>query len=70
MLGIWNADSDPTQSDYRCVDCDAGIDTNDLTDGELVEFLSARRGRTSERVVSVGGAVVHRCPAPFLTLSA
>jgi hypothetical protein len=70
MQGIWNADSGITRSNYRCVDCDAGIDASDLTGGDFVEFLSVRRGRTSERVVSIGGAIVHRCPAPFLTLSA
>jgi hypothetical protein len=70
MQGIWNADSGILQGNYRCVDCDAGIDANDLTGGDLVEFLSVRQGRATERVVSVGGAIVHRCPSPFLTLSA
>jgi hypothetical protein len=70
MQGIRNADGGILQTTYRCVDCDAGIDANDLTAGDLVEFLSVRQGRTSERVVSIGGAIVHRCPAPFFTLSA
>ena len=70
MKGIWDADSGVIQSNYRCVDCDAGIDANGLTGGDLVEFLLVRSGRTSERVVSIGGAIVHRCQSPFFTLSA
>lgn len=70
MQGTRNADSGILQSNYRCVDCDAGIDANGLTGGDLVEFLLVRRGQTSERVVSIGGAIVHRCPSPFFTLSA
>ena len=57
-----------SENAYRCTDCDITVEVDG--DGQRpVEGLLRRSGRPSQRVVTVAGVEVHRCPSPFLMLS-
>lgn len=48
---------------HECVDCGATIPVDE---GPPDEFLEARRGQQSRRVVTIAGTEVHRCQSVFL----
>jgi hypothetical protein len=49
--------------EHVCVDCGATIP---VVGGTPVEFLIARRGTHSRRVLAVAGSEIHRCASVFL----
>ena len=57
-----------SENTYRCTDCDTSVEFTDVGQPP-VEGLLRRSGRPSQRVVTVAGVEVHRCPSPFLMLS-
>ncbi|HTD50931.1 MAG TPA: hypothetical protein VK771_10045 [Acidimicrobiia bacterium] len=50
-------------TEHTCVECGATIP---VTGGTPLEFLVARRGTRSRRVLTVAGSEVHRCASVFL----
>jgi hypothetical protein len=54
-------DAAPTH--YTCVDCGASIP---MVGAEPSEFLIAKRGEPTHRVLMTAGSEVHRCRSVFL----